>query len=109
MLNFGFQFQEQVNEVLLLCTTDSTVTVFLVCAVFSCTCPNNGMAANTWRLTSAQMLIFVNVIDYACFAYVGCANTMIESALKVDWEENSLPHQGVEPVLAVCCNGHLQF
>ena len=67
------------------------------------------MAANTWRLTSAQMLIFVNVIDYACFAYVGCANTMIESALKVDWEENSLPHQGVEPVLAVCCNGHLQF
>ena len=63
---------------------------------------SSGMVASTWRLTCAQMLIFVNVIGCACIAYVGCANTMIESALKVDWEENSLPHQEVEPMSAVC-------
>ena len=30
-------------------------------------------------------------------AHGGCANTIRESALKVDWEKNPLAHRGVEP------------
>ena len=31
-----------------------------------------------------------------------CTDTVRESALKVDWEKNPLPHQGIEPALAAC-------
>ena len=49
-------------------------------------CPNNGMAARVWDfLTSAQMLTHVT-------AHRGCADTVRESALKVDsWIKNKKP------------------
>ena len=35
---------------------------------------------------------------YACDCTRGCTETAVrESALKVDWETNRLPHQGIEP------------
>ena len=30
--------------------------------------------------------------------YGGCADTLRESDLEVDWEDNPLPHQGLEPM-----------
>ena len=38
----------------------------------------------------------------ACDCRRGCTNTVRESALKVDWEKNLLPHRAIEPVSAVC-------
>ena len=32
----------------------------------------------------------------------GCTDTVRESALKVEWEKNPLPHQGLEPVAVLC-------
>ena len=38
----------------------------------------------------------------ACDCTRGCTKPVGESALKVDWKKNPLPHQGIEPVSAVC-------
>ena len=35
-------------------------------------------------------------------AHWGCMNTVRESALKVDWEENPLLHQGIGPASVFC-------
>ena len=35
-------------------------------------------------------------------AHWGCTDTVRESALKVDWEKNPLPHRGIEPASAAC-------
>ena len=35
-------------------------------------------------------------------AHVGCMDTVRGSALKVDWEKNPLPQQGLEPVSVLC-------
>ena len=32
----------------------------------------------------------------------GCINTVRESALRVDWEKNPLPHGGIEPASVAC-------
>ena len=50
-------------------------------------CPNNGMFANAWDLTCAQMLM-------RAIAHGRCVDTVRESALKVDWEKNPLLLQG---------------
>ena len=36
-----------------------------------------------------------------------CTDTVRESALKVDWEKNPLPHRGIEPASAACRSGAL--
>ena len=38
----------------------------------------------------------------ACDCTLMCPDTVRESALKVDWEKNPLPHQEKEPALAAC-------
>ena len=38
----------------------------------------------------------------ACDCAWGCMDTETESALKVDWEKNPLPHTGIKHVLAAC-------
>ena len=44
-------------------------------------------------------IIAVCVTSMHAIAHGGCTDTAVrESALKVDWETNRLPHQGIEPV-----------
>ena len=60
------------------------------CRIFMC--PNNGIRLPVFRiLTSAQMWMHA-------IAHRGSANTVGESALKVDFgKKNPLPHRGLEP------------
>ena len=41
----------------------------------------------------------VNACNYCSW---GCTLFLRKSALKVDWEKNPLPHQGIEPASAAC-------
>ena len=38
----------------------------------------------------------------ACDCTRGCTDTVEESAPKVDWQKNPLPHQGTEPASTAC-------
>ena len=51
------------------------------------------LTRTTGYLTCAQMLTHA-------IAHEGCTDTVRESALKVDWEKNPLPHRGIEPATA---------
>ena len=71
----------------------------------SCQCVQYFHVSEQWYgrqrlglLTGAQMLMHT-------IARRGCTDTIREPALKVDWEKNPLPHQGLEPasVLRLAC------
>ena len=59
----------------------------LACTVFSCL--NTGLASSFGIVN-----IHSDVDVYDCTW--GCANTIRESALEVDWKENPLSHQGLK-------------
>ena len=52
----------------------------------------------TWTTASFDVHTDVN----ACVCARGCTDTVTESALKVDWKKNPLPHQGIKPASAAC-------
>ena len=69
--------------------TESRYATYVACWVFPCfhNPPNSDMDYGILNVRTD-----VNVYD--CTR--GCTDTVRESALKVDWEKNSLPHRGFE-------------
>ena len=72
-------------------TTQSTVHA----GCFSVSIIHQTLTLTTGFLTCAQTLM-------PAVAHGGARTHVGESALKVDWEKNPLPHRGIEPASAAC-------
>ena len=54
------------------------------------------------RTDMDNRIFIVRTYVNACDCTQGCTDTESESELKVDWEENPLPHRAIEPASAAC-------
>ena len=66
--------------------------------LYGCQCVQYcGVSKHCYMAASASGVLTCTQMLMHAIAHGGCANTVIESALKADWEKNPVHHRGLEP------------